>query len=179
VLAAAGARDVDHELVSVDAGGDEAPADWDSLSTPETYVGYDRTESFASPGGVFPDERRRYTAPAPLTFNHWALAGDWTIGSEAAVSSEADGRIVFRFQARDLHLVMGPVDTGASVRFRVLIDGHPPGASHGIDVDDDGFGSASERRLFQLVRQRGAIDEHTVEIAFLDPGIAAYVFTFG
>jgi thiol-disulfide isomerase/thioredoxin len=179
LLAEAGVGGIGPELVSVDADGAEAAADWGSLKSPETYVGYERTERFASPGGVALDERHVYAAPARLMLNHWALSGDWTVERQATVLNEADGQIVYRFHARDLHLVMGPAARGASVRFRVLIDGEPPGAAHGIDVDDEGNGTVTEPRLYQLIRQRGRIAEHLFEITFLDPGVQAYVFTFG
>jgi thiol-disulfide isomerase/thioredoxin len=179
LLAEGGAGAVDDDLVSVSGSGTEAAADWSALQSPETYVGYERTENFASPGGASLDERRTYAVPARLRLNQWALSGDWTIGQGAALLNEAGGRIVHRFHARDLHLVMGPAARGDSVRFRVLIDGQPPGASHGIDVDEQGHGTASDQRLYQLVRQPGAVGEHTFDIAFLDPGVEAYVFTFG
>ena len=164
---------------AVDAAGVEAAADWGSLKSPETYVGYLRSQSFASPDGRFPDERRVYRAPAELRLNQWALAGDWTIGRESAVLHAAGGHVAYRFFARDLHLVMGPAAEGGSVRFRVLIDGDPPGASHGIDVDAEGYGTVAEPRLHQLVRQPGPVAERLFEITFLDAGVEAYVFTFG
>jgi thiol-disulfide isomerase/thioredoxin len=167
------------ELVSVDARGVEAAADWGSLRSPENYLGYERTEYFASPGGMVSDMRRVYAAPARLRLNQWALAGDWTVERQAAVLNMANGRIAYHFHARDLHLVMGSAARGTSVRFRVLVDGQPPGAAHGIDVDDQGDGTVSEQRLYQLIRQRGPVTEHTFEIAFLDPGVGAYAFTFG
>jgi thiol-disulfide isomerase/thioredoxin len=179
LLAEAGIGGIGRELVSVDARGAEAAADWGSLRSPENYVGYERTENFASPGGAGLDERRVYAAPARLRLNHWALSGDWTVEEQATVLNEADGRIAYRFHARDLHLVMGPAARGASVRCRVLIDGQPPGAAHGIDVEDRGNGTVTEARLYQLIRQRGPVTEHTFEITFLDPGVQAYAFTFG
>jgi thiol-disulfide isomerase/thioredoxin len=179
LLAEAGIGGIGHELVSVDARGAEAAADWGSLKSPENYVGYERTENFASPGGAVVDERRAYAAPARLRLNHWALSGDWTVEKQATVLNTANGRIAYRFHARDLHLVMGPASRGTSVRFRVLIDGQPPGAARGIDVDDQGNGTVTEQRLYQLIRQRGPVTEHTFEITFLDPGVQAYVFTFG
>jgi thiol-disulfide isomerase/thioredoxin len=179
LLAEAGIGGVDRELVSVDARGAEAAADWGSLKSPENYVGYERTENFASPGGAVLDTRHVYAAPARLRLNHWALSGDWTVEQQATALNEASGGIACRFHARDLHLVMGPAVPGASVRFRVLIDGQPPGDAHGIDVDDQGNGTATEQRLYQLIRQRGPVTEHTFEITFLDPGVQAYAFTFG
>jgi thiol-disulfide isomerase/thioredoxin len=179
LLVEAGARGIGHELVSVDGRGAEAEADWGSLESPENYVGVDRTENFASPGGAVPDERRLYAAPARMRLNHWALAGDWTMKKESAVLNKSDGRITYRFHARDLHLVMGPAVHGTSVRFRVLIDGQPTGAAHGIDVDGQGNGTVTEQRLYQLIRQPGPIADRQFEIVFLDPGVAAFAFTFG
>jgi thiol-disulfide isomerase/thioredoxin len=179
LLTEAGADGVDDGLVAVDGQGAEAPADWDALRSPETYVGYERTENFASDGGAVLDERRTYTAPAQLRLGQWALEGDWTMELEDASLNEPGGRIAFQFQARDLHLVMKPAAESAPVRFQVRIDGQPPGAAHGLDVDDQGNGTVSEGRLYQLIRQPGPIGEHMFEITFLDPGIEAYVFTFG
>ena len=179
LLAEAGSADTGHDLVSVEAPGVEAAADWATLRSPENYVGYGRTENFASPGGAQPDKPHLYTVPAGLRLNDWALAGDWTIQEEAATSNTASGQIACRFQARDLNLVMGPAAPGTPVRFQVLIDGQPLGADHGADVDEHGSGTLTEQRLYQLVRQRGPVTERTFEITFLDPGAAAYSFTFG
>jgi thiol-disulfide isomerase/thioredoxin len=179
LLAEAGASDIGHDLVSVDARGVEAAADWGTLRSPENYVGYERTENFASPGGAVLGRGRVYAAPTELRLNHWALSGEWTLEEQAAVLDEAGGRIVYRFHARDLHIVMGPAAQGTSVRFRVLIDGQAPGAAHGGDVDDQGNGTVTEPRLHQLIRQPGPVTDHTFEIAFLDPGVHAYSFTFG
>ena len=179
LLAEAGMGDTGQELVSVDARGIEAAADWSSLRSPETYVGYERTENFASPGGVVLDEPHVYAAPARLRLNHWSLSGDWTVGRQATVLNQANGRIAYRFHARDLHLVMGPAARGTSVRFRVLIDGQPPEAAHGIDVDEQGDGTATEQRLYQLIRQPKPIVDRQFEIGFLDPGVEAFAFTFG
>jgi len=179
LLAEAGRGSIDHTLVSVDAHGVEAAADWGSVKSPETYVGYERAEHFASPGGAVWDKRRVYAAPARLRLNHWALAGDWTVEKQAAVLHKANGRIAYRFHARDLHLVMGPAARGTSVRFRVRIDGQPPGAAHGIDVDDQGNGTVTEQRLYQLIRQPQPIADRQFEIEFLDAGVEAFAFTFG
>ena len=179
LLAEAGISDIGRELVSVDARGAEAAADWGSLKSPENYVGYERTENFASPGGAVLDKRRVYAAPARLRLNQWALSGDWTMGKQATVLNKANGRIAYRFHARDLHLVMGPAVRGTSVRFRVLIDGQPPGAAHGIDVDDQGNGTVTEQRLYQLIRQPKPITDRQFEIEFLDSGVEAFAFTFG
>ena len=179
LLAEAGSSEIDQELVSVDARGTEAAADWGSLQSPENYVGYARTEHFASPGGAILDEGRVYAAPARLSLNQWALAGEWTVGNEAIVLNAAGGRIAYHFHARDLHLVMGSAVPGTSVRFRLRIDGQPPGAAHGIDVDDQGNGTVTEQRLYQLIRQPLPIGDRQFEIELLDPGVEAYSFTFG
>jgi len=179
LLAEAGSGGSGHDLVAVDPGGVEAAADWDSLWSPENYLGYQRTGNFASPGGAVRGKRHAYTAPAELGLNHWALSGDWTMEEQATTLNTANGQIAYRFHARDLHLVMGPAEPGTSVRFRVLIDGQPPGAAHGVDVDDQGNGTMAEQRLHQLIRQPGPISDRTFEITFLDPEVQAYAFTFG
>ena len=163
---------------SVEGRGIEAAPDWASLQSPENYLGYERTVNFASPGGIG-DQRHAYTVPARLRLNHWALAGTWTIGKQATVLHQSNGRLVYRFHARDLHLVMGPPAAGTPVRFRVLIDGQPPGAAHGIDVDEQGMGTVDAQRLYQLIRQPKPIAERQFEIEFLDPGVELFAFTFG
>jgi thiol-disulfide isomerase/thioredoxin len=179
LLAEAGIGGIDDELVSVDAQGVEAAADWGDLRSPENYLGSERTENFASPGGAVVDKPHVYAAPAQLRLNHWALAGEWTMQQQATVLNTANGRIAYRFQARDLHLVMGPPARGTSVRFRVLIDGQPPGAAHGSDVDDQGNGTLTQQRLYQLIRQPKPIADRQFEIEFLDAGVEAFAFTFG
>jgi len=179
LLAEAGSGDIGRDLVSPDARGIEAPADWASLRSPETYTGYERTENFASPDGVLPGKPHVYSAPAQLRINHWALSGDWTIAAQAATANEPGGRLAYRFGARDLNLVAGPATPGTSVRFRVLLDGQPPAAAHGTDLDRHGQGTVTEQRLYQLIRQPEPVTEHTFEITFLDPGAQAYSFTFG
>jgi thiol-disulfide isomerase/thioredoxin len=179
LLAEAGMGGIGHELVAVTGRGAEAAADWGSLKSPENYVGYDRTENFASPGGAVLDKPRVYAAPARLRLNQWALSGDWTVGRQATVLNRGNGRIAYRFHARDLHLVMGPATGGGAVRFRVLIDGKAPGPAHGTDVDDQGVGTVGAQRLYQLIRQSTPIADRTFEIEFLDPGVEAYAFTFG
>jgi thiol-disulfide isomerase/thioredoxin len=179
LLASAGAKDVSRELATVQARGVEAPADWDDLASPETYIGYLRASNFASPGGASRDVRREYSVADDLRLNQWALAGDWTVGPEAAVLNAVGGRIAHRFRARDLHLVMSPGGDNQPVRFRVALDGRPTGAAHGVDTDEHGAGTVTEPRLYQLIRQPGSVTEHTFEINFLDPGAHAYVFTFG
>jgi thiol-disulfide isomerase/thioredoxin len=179
LLAEAGAAAIGEGVVPVDATGVEAPGDWSNLKSPENYVGYDRTENFASPRGGELDRRRLYAAPARLALNQWALAGEWTMGRQATVLSSPNGRIVYRFHARDLHLVMGPSRQDASVRFRVSLDGQPPRAAHGLDVDDGGNGTVVEPRLYQLIRQPNPIADRQCEIEFLDAGVEAFAFTFG
>jgi hypothetical protein len=162
----------------VDPSGPEVAADWGALNTPETYLGYRQTENFASPGGMERDAPKNYEAPQRIRHNHWALSGDWTVMAEATVLNEPKGRVAFRFDARDVHLVMGPA-AGASVPFSVSIDGAPPGADAGSDVDADGSGELIEPRMYQLIRQRGPITDRLFEIEFLDAGAAVYAFTFG
>jgi thiol-disulfide isomerase/thioredoxin len=159
--------DVDAETPRVDAGGLAEAADWDTLGSPETYVGYAR------------GERRTDRRADGLALNQWALAGRWTVEEESAVLESAPGSIAYRFQARDLNLVLAAPASGAPVRFAVRLDGEPPGDAHGLDVDESGEGTVSEPRMYQLVRQRGPIRERTFEISFLGPGVLAYVFTFG
>jgi thiol-disulfide isomerase/thioredoxin len=158
---------VEEELVRVDAGGVAEAADWDTLGSPETYLGYAR------------GERRSDARAAALGLNQWALAGPWTVEQEAAVLDAAAGSIAYRFQARDVNMVLTPPAPGGAVRFSVLVDGQPPGDAHGVDVDESGEGTVAEPRMYQLVRQRGAVAERAFEITFLDAGVRAYVFTFG
>ena len=179
LLTDAGSGGVGQGLVAVEAGGVEAEADWDSLWSPENYLGFERSENFASANGAVLDTPHRYAAPTQLRLNHWALSGGWTVKRQAIVLNEPDGRIVYRFQARDLHLVMAPPAPGTSVRFQVLLDGQPPAAAHGTDVDDQGDGTLTEPRLYQLIRQPDPVGERTFEVTFLDPGVQAYAFTFG
>jgi len=143
------------------------------------YLGYGRTENFASSNGAVLDTPHGYAAPARLALNQWALAGNWTVGRQAIVLNQAGGRIAYRFHARDLHLVMAPLAPGTSVRFRVRLDGQPPGPAHGTDVDEQGNGTLTDPRLYQLIRQPGPVSERTFEITFLEPGLQAYAFTFG
>ncbi len=177
LLEEAGARGIAREAVPVAGRGAEAAADWANLKSLETYVGYEQAENFSSPGGAIRGKRRRYAVPPRLPLNHWALSGDWTIEGGLAALDAAEGRIAYRFHARDLHLVMGA--QARPVRFRVTIDGAPPRTDHGSDIDAEGRGTAQEPRLYQLVRQYGAVADRTFEITFLDAGIRAYAFTFG
>src|SRR5262249_46067601 len=154
-------------------------ADWRDLMSPENYLGHERTENFASPGGAALGKPHGYEVPARLRLNDWALSGDWTVTNDAVALNQPNGRIAYRFHARDLHLVMGPSTRGGSVRFRVLIDGKPPGAAHGADIDDEGYGTVAMQRLYQLIRQPQPIADRTFEIEFLGPGVEAFAFTFG
>ena len=169
---------VERELVSVEGVGVEAAADWDHLRTRETYLGYRRSEQFASPQRAAFDEPRTYELPGRLSINHWALAGEWTIGAENVVLDQAGGSIAFRFHARDAHLVLSRA-VREPIPFRVLLDREAPGRSHGVDVDEDGNGVLRAGRMYQLVRQHNAVRDRTLEIAFLEPGAEAYSFTFG
>jgi thiol-disulfide isomerase/thioredoxin len=169
---------VDREFVSVEGIGVEAEADWDHLRSPETYLGYARSERFASPVGLAFDERRSYELPERLRVDHWALGGDWTIGPENVVLEQASGRIAYRFHARDAHLVLSSGARGP-MPFRLLLDGAAPDAAHGEDVDEDGNGVLQDGRLYQLARAPDAVRERTLEITFVEPGAEAYVFTFG
>ncbi|MGC3028826.1 cytochrome c biogenesis protein DipZ [Burkholderia sp. DN3021] len=166
-------------LAGAPAKGALAAADAADVRSPETYVGYARAEDFSSPGGVVRDAAHRYDAPARPGLNDWGLAGTWQVGAERASLAAPSGRIVYRFHARDLHLVLGPGANGQPVRFRVTLDGAAPGAAHGADVDAQGYGTVTGQRLYQLVRQPGAIADRTFAIEFLDPGVDAYAFTFG
>jgi thiol-disulfide isomerase/thioredoxin len=180
LLREAGRDGVDDALVSVAPGGFEAQADWANLESPETYLGYEQAQNLASHGSAAEvGEPRTYVAPDSLSLNHWALSGDWTIERGASVLNQADGQIAFRFHARDVHLVMAPRARGTSVPFRMLVDGEPPGDAHGLDVDEQGRGTVTQQRLYQLVRQHGSIADRTLEITFLAPGVEVYVFTFG
>jgi thiol-disulfide isomerase/thioredoxin len=178
LLRAAGRDDVPGGLVSVSDEGVEAQADWNSLGSPETYVGYRQGRSFASPGGVTIDEPHVYPLPETLRLNSWALSGEWTVEGGASVLTEAGGAIAFRYHARDVNLVLRS-RTGNAVPFRLHVDGGPPAAAHGLDVDEAGNGTVVQPRLYQLVRQPGSITDRTFEITFLEPGVEAYVFTFG
>jgi cytochrome c biogenesis protein CcdA/thiol-disulfide isomerase/thioredoxin len=165
-------------LVTVNGTGAEAAPD-DDVQSYETYLGYARAENFISPGGAAQDAAHIYSIPPHLELNQWGLAGKWTDQAQVASLDSAPGKIVFRFHSRDVHLVLGPASNGKPVRFRVKIDGHDPGADHGIDTDEQGNGKILEHRLYQLVRQKGSIEDRTFEIEFLDAGAQAFAFTFG
>jgi thiol-disulfide isomerase/thioredoxin len=166
-------------METVKAAGAEAPPDEAHDQSPETYVGYRRAANFASPGGFVRDVAHGYSIPGDLKLNQWALGGSWTVTDEMAMPGAAHGKIAFRFFARDLHLVMGPGEGGKPVRFRILLDGVPPGANHGVDTDSSGAGAIDGQRLYQLIRQTGDVGEHVFSIEFLDSGAEAYSFTFG
>ncbi|WP_239151457.1 thioredoxin [Virgisporangium aurantiacum] len=179
LLAGSDGTGVGRDPAPVDATGLEAAANWESLWSPENYLGSERSENFASRNGAVLGTRHRYSVPPRLSLNQWALSGDWTITRQAVELNQAKGTIAYRFHARDVHLVMAPSTAGGSVGFRVRLDGRPPGDAHGLDVDDRGDGTVSEARLFQLIRQPGPVTERTFEVEFLDPGVRAYAFTFG
>jgi hypothetical protein len=168
---------IERELASVEGCGVEAAADWNDLQTPETYLGYGRSERFTPADGATL-EPGAYELPEQLPVNHWALAGDWTIGRENVVLDQAGGRIAFRFHARDAHVVLS-AGARAPIPFRVLLDGEAPGPSAGVDVDQDGTGVLGDGRLYQLIRQPDTVHDKTLEITFLERGAEAYVFTFG
>jgi cytochrome c biogenesis protein CcdA/thiol-disulfide isomerase/thioredoxin len=178
MLTDAGNKNVPTGIVAVNASGAEAASDKADVNSPETYIGYDRSDRFVSPGGVVQDKSHTYAAGEPQ-LNDWSLSGKWTIGEERAQLDERDGSIVYRFHARDLHLVLGPSTAGNKIRFTVTIDGKAPGDAHGMDADAEGNGVVTTQRLYQLVRSPGTVTDHTFEIRFLDPGVQAYAFTFG
>jgi hypothetical protein len=178
LLTEAGYTGLPGGYVTPGANGAQAPGSGDEERSPETYVGYARSEHFAG-GNVAHDDPWDYSAPATLLPGQWSLDGRWTVHAESAALERADGKIVYRFRGRDLHLVLGPGPSGKPVRFRITLDGKPPGADHGMDVDADGNGSVTEQRLYQLVRQHAGTGERVFEITFLDPGVHAYAFTFG
>ena len=178
LLVEAGDKNVPDGIVAVNASGAEMASAKTDVGSPETYLGYDRIEHFVSPGGVVQDTSHVYAAGTPQ-LNDWSLTGNWTVSGERAQLNEKDGSIIYRFHARDLHLVLGPATEGNPVRFVVTVDGKSPGAAHGVDTDTDGHGVITAQRLYQLVRDPGAVMDHTFEIRFLDPGAQAYAFTFG
>jgi thiol-disulfide isomerase/thioredoxin len=179
LLDEAGKTDVTLGLVSADAHGLEVAADWQDLRSPETYLGYGHAQNFASPGGAVRSVRRIYAEPSRIGLNGWALLGNWTVEEGPAVLNQPEGRIIYRFHARDLNLVMSPGVSGSSVRFRIMIDGQPPGLAHGTDVDEKGDGTVAEPRTYQLIRQPQPIIDRNFEIEFLDPAANVFDFTFG
>ncbi len=179
LLAEAGVKDMDQPLASVYGEGAEAAADWNSLQSGENYLGYERTQQFSSPGNARPGRNYSYKAPEKLMLNEWALSGDWKMKKQSIELNTANGRILYRFHARDLHLVMGAGTHTTLVKFRVLIDGKPPAAAHGSDIDEQGYGVLSEHRLYQLIRQPDSIIDRQFEIEFFGSGVEAFAFTFG
>jgi cytochrome c biogenesis protein CcdA/thiol-disulfide isomerase/thioredoxin len=174
-----GAQSISDGTIKVSANGVEAAPDHGDVHSPETYVGYHRAEHFASAQPIAQDSRRVYSLLPRLSLNQWGLSGSWKVDAESAALQTAPGKIAFRFHARDLHLVLGPVNDGKPVRFTVKLDGAPPGEDHGSDVDTNGAGTVQEHRLYQLIRQKGPVEDRTFEIEFLDPGVQAFAFTFG
>jgi hypothetical protein len=179
VLAEAGGTSDDDGLAPNAVSGLELEADWRNLRSPEIYLGYGRAETFSSPGGAALWQPRRYTLPARLKLNDWALAGEWTPTNPSTILTGASGRLACRFHARDVHLVMGPLHQDGPVRFRLTLDGERPGPAHGLDADAHGAGTVADQRLYQLVRQREPIVDRTLEIEFLDAGVELFAFTFG
>jgi thiol-disulfide isomerase/thioredoxin len=179
LLKEANAKPMAATVAAVHGQGVEAAADMNDVRSPETYIGFARAENFSSPGGLKRNAEQLYGEPKKLHLNEWGLAGQWTDHRQVAVLGAAGGKILFRFHARDLHLVLGPSVDGKPVRFRVTIDGQAPGEDHGVDTDAEGNGVVTDHRLYQLIRQRGAVTDRTFVIEFLDPGVQAFSFTFG
>jgi thiol-disulfide isomerase/thioredoxin len=179
LLAEAGAEDLPTGLAEIEPNGDEVQADWEDLGSPESYLGYEQAAGFDPGGSSEFDTPHDYTAPARLRLNRWGLTGSWTVRSDASALNEPNGRIAFQFHARDLNLVMGPARKGATVRFRVLLDGQSAGPAHGADVDPDGTGTVERQRMYQLVRQTRPIRDRRFEIEFLEAGAEGFCFTFG
>jgi thiol-disulfide isomerase/thioredoxin len=179
LLLDAGAAGVDPDLVSVEPQGLEVAAEWGTLRSPETYVGYGQSTGFAQEDVARFDSSHAYAAPSRLPLNYWGLAGEWTVARHAGLLNEAGGRIAFRFHARDVNLVMGPATRGTSIPFRVYLDGQIATDARGSDVGSDGSGVVNDQNTYQLIRQQGPIDDRTMEIEFLEPGVEAYCFTFG
>jgi thiol-disulfide isomerase/thioredoxin len=179
LLAEAGQPDLGAHPVRIEARGAEAPADWQELRSAENYLGLARTRNFASPGKVAPGQPHRYAIPTDVALDGWALSGAWTVAADRAVAAAAGATIACRFHARDLHLVMAPETRGQAIGFRVRLDGKPPGSSHGVDVDQDGHGTLQDQRMYQLIRQPPPVEDRLFEIEFVQPGAAAFSFTFG
>ena len=179
LLTGAGATGFDPSFVSVEPRGTEVAADWRNLGSPETYLGAQQASGYASPDGAYVGRSHAYGPADDLRLNEWAPTGTWTIAQHASVLNEPNGRIAFRFRARDVNLVMGPPAPGTAIPYRVFVDGHAPSADHGTDVDEEGRGTLDQQRLYQLIRRTNAIDTALFEIEFLDAGAEAYCFTFG
>ena len=168
-----------NSAMKIAASGAEAASDLQAVQSPETYIGYIRAKNFASPGGFNEDGAQLYRAPAQLELNEWALTGRWKDEGQIATLLSSTGGIVYRFHARDLHLVLGPRSDGKPVRFRITLDGKPPGADHGEDCDENGFGTVTESRLYQLIRQKSGVRDRVFRLEFFTPGVQAFAFTFG
>jgi cytochrome c biogenesis protein CcdA/thiol-disulfide isomerase/thioredoxin len=179
LLAEAGNKNFQQGTVDVSATGAQAAPNFGDVKSQETYVGHKRSQNFATMDTIADDKNKTYKAPGRLSLNQWGLEGTWKVGEEMAVLQSAPGKITFRFHARDLHLVLGPAKGGKPVRFKVKLDGSEPGADKGVDVTPDGTGTVHENRLYQLIRQKGPVEDRTFEIEFLDPGVEAFAFTFG
>lgn len=179
LLNEAGSEKVEHGLIYVKGIGVESAPDWGNMRSPENYVGYERTENFSSPDGAELGISHAYTLPSKLELNQWALSGHWVFGNQSILLKKPNGRMVYRFYSRDLHLVMGSSDGEKTIRFRILMDGKPPGSAHGVDVDNHGYGTIRAQRLYQLIRQQTPIIEREFEIEFFDAGVEVFSFTFG
>jgi thiol-disulfide isomerase/thioredoxin len=179
LLADAGVEDLRPGLATVDPNPDEVQADWEDLGSPESYLGYDQATGFDPGGEPVVDKRHTYKASARLHLNRWGLDGEWTVRSDASALNGATGRVAFQFHSRDVNLVMGPAKNGSTVRFRVLLDGEIAAAAHGADVDAEGNGTLVQQRMYQLIRQPGAIHDRRFEIEFLEAGAEVFCFTFG
>lgn len=173
------AKNIPNQIAELQPNGFEAAADWQNLKSPENYVGYSRTQGFASPAEVVTDKQVLYSSPKQLNLNQWGLSGEWIMGKDRLVLGKGQGKIIYRFHARDLHLIMGPAMRGASIKFHILIDGKPPGSAHGLNVDSSGNGTVTEQRMYQLIRQQGPVIDREFQIEFSDPKVEVYDFTFG
>jgi hypothetical protein len=179
LLKEASSKNVSGKTVELQPDGFEAAADWKNVQSPENFLGYSRTEGFASPQRVVNDKQVLFSIPKQLKLNQWALSGEWIMGGENVALIRGQGKLIYRFHARDVNLIMGPSTNGMSVRFRVLIDGMSPGTSHGLDTDSNGSGAVIEQRMYQLIRQSGPIIDKEFEIEFSEPQVEVYDFTFG
>lgn len=179
LLKESGASGINDELVLVDPSGYEVQADWNTLRSPENYLGYDRANDFVSLNGKKSGKPFAYTAASQLSLNQWSLSGNWTRKTNEIVLNESNGRILYRFQARDLHLVMGPAKQGTTIKFHVLINGKAPGEAHGTDIDSGGNGTITEQRMYHLIRQQEHVGDQLFEIEFFESGVEVFVFTFG
>jgi thiol-disulfide isomerase/thioredoxin len=179
LLKEASAENVFDKSIAPPAEGYEAAPDWQNLKSPETYIGYSRISGFTSPGGLVGDKLRNYSMPRRLKLNQWGFSGEWIMGQEQARLYKGSGKIIYRFHARDIHVVMGPSAPGTTIRFRVLVDGTTPGSAHGLDIDSSGYGIITGPSMYQLIRQQQPIVDREFQIEFLDPGVEIYNFTFG